>query len=306
MTTEMTGKKRWYAARGHPRGLSTGVGMVGGLILVTTGLTAGLAAAQLVRVHAALVQAAHAAAQSEQQQGCWTESTTQAVYETLKGAGINPGTVRLTADTASSTAYGGAVTAGLATTVGISVLGAKLMHIPIAAGANATSFYTPATANSSNPSCVTPATCPTTVVEHQVCQNVTTQDCTPVSQQVCGPVTQTQCGYTTEDEYTCHPVQRCTPVTSEVCTPIWGEQCGSWSGGTYTPWGYCITTHSESCTTQTSESCSTTDVCGYSPVTSYSCHDVTTTECRTETTQSCHPVTQEQCTTVPETVSACG
>ena len=290
--------RQWLAPRQHPGGLSSGVGMVGGLVLLVTVLTAGIGATQLARVHAALAQAAQAAVQSEQQQGCWTQGTTQAVYQTLKGAGINPGTVSLTADTASSTSYGGAVTAGLATKVGISVLGAKLMQIPIAAGANATSFYTPATAGGSNAACITPATCPTTVVDHQqctpshqVCQDVTTQDCTPASQQVCGPVTSTQCGYTTEDEYTCTPVQVCN-INYWDCTDPGNASC---------PPADWVTT----CTTQ--------DECGYHPVSVYSCHDVTTTQCRTETTKSCHPVTSEQCSTVPtqctmtpETVNECG
>ncbi|PSR19880.1 MAG: hypothetical protein C7B45_17740 [Sulfobacillus acidophilus] len=313
--------RQWLAPRQHPGGLSSGVGMMGGLVLLVTVLTAGIGATQLARVHAALAQAAQAAVQSEQQQGCWTQGTTQAVYQTLKGAGINPNTVRLTADTASSTTYGGAVTAGLATTVGVSVLGAKLMEIPIAAGANATSFYTPATAGGSNAACITPATCPTTVVDHQqctpahqVCQNVTTQDCTPVSEQVCGPVTQTQCGYTTEDEYTCTPVQSCHQETtvsnacdwfSEGSVPSNVSCRSSYSSDGYTAFYCCYRTTENVCTTQ--------DDCGYHPVSVYSCHDVTTTECRTETTQSCHPVTSEQCSTVPaqctttpETINECG
>nr|AEP14276.1 hypothetical protein [Sulfobacillus thermotolerans] len=294
----MTAKKRWYAARGHPRGLSTGVGMVGGLILVTTGLTGGLAAAQLVRVHAVLAQAAHAAAQSEQQQGCWTESTTQVVYQTLKEAGVNPGSVALTADTAQSTLYGGRVTAGLTTKVGVSVLGAQWLQIPVSAAANAPSFYTPTTAGGTNPACITPATCPTVTTDHQQCtpahqscQAATTEVCTPVSQQVCGPVTTTNCGDTTQEEYTCAPQQFCQTNYWDCSDP----------GTASCPPADWVTT----CTTQ--------EECHDQPVTVYQCHDVTTNTCRTMTTESCHPITQEQCrtipeqcTTVPETVSACG
>ncbi len=299
--------------------------MVGGLILFTTVLTGGIAATQIVRVHAALAQAAEVAAQSEQQNGCWTQGTTNAVYQTLKGAGINAGSVNLTADTANSTSYGGAVTAGLATKVGVSVLGAPLMQIPIAAASNSTSFYTPNTAGGANAACVTPATCPTvtkmvskTTPGHWTTVNTTKQVCTPVSKQVPTTVTALQCGYRYQDEYTCTPVQRCTPVSHQVCTPITSVQCGTWTwtpsgGGVYTSWPHCITSTFESCTTQTTTSCTTTNSCGWHPVSSYSCWNVTSTRYTTQSSQSCHavPTTQQVwvpsvTTSTPVTTSVCG
>lgn len=294
--------KRWLAPRGQPRGLSTGVGAVGGLILFTTALTGGIAATQIVRVHAALAQAAQAAAQSEQQSGCWTQGTTSTVYHTLKGAGVNAGSVALTADTPNSTTYGGSVTAGLTTKVPVSVLGAKLMQIPVSAAANATSFYTPTTAGASNTSCITPATCPTKVVNktvpgHYTTETVYVNECTPTSQKVCGPVTTRQCGYHSQQEYTCTPVQSCGDVSRWSST----ANCTYYDGNlvSCTP-GY-VTVYQ----------CSTTNSCGWNSVSVYSCSNVTTTQCSTHTSQSCKEVpTSKQVWvpqyTVPTTVSACG
>ncbi|SMC08172.1 HTH-like domain-containing protein [Sulfobacillus thermosulfidooxidans DSM 9293] len=231
-----------------------------------------------------------------------------------------------------TTPYGQVVTAQLHWAVPISVVHLQLpTSVPLTSTVEQPSQYVAFGSNTaqSNSQCTTPTLSLATASTISTCSTATiyvtkdipaTTSCQPQTTAVCSPSTQKtwvtssteQCGYTTQDEYTCHPVQRCTPVTSEVCTPIWGEQCGSWSGGTYTPWGYCITTHSDSCTTQTSESCSTTDVCGYSPVTTYSCHPVTTGHWQTTTTESCHDVTTTACTTVPahteqvpETVQQC-
>lgn len=301
----MSWVRAWLRPRGHPGGLSSGTGAIGGLILFVTALTGGIGAVQIARVHAALAQAAQAAAQSEQQSGCWTDATTQAVYQTLKGAGLNPGTVAITADTGQSTAYGGAVTAGLATKVGVSVLGTSLMTVPIAAAANASSFWTPAGAGGSNPACTTPATCPTvtTMVQHctpghYITVDQAVQHCTPVTQTVCGPISSEQCGYTTTEEYTCTPQQSCG-------THTWwcpNANCNWINGGWECTPGYC-----------SQYQCTTTEQCGETPVSSYQCYTTTTNQCRTETAQSCQTVnqpTQEwvppQCTTTPETTSACG
>lgn len=320
----------WLRPRGHPGGLSTGVSAVGGLILFVTALTGGIGAVQVARVHAALAQAAQAAVQSEQQTGCWTDATTQSVYHTLKGAGLNPGTVAITADTGQSTTYGGAVTAGFRTAVHVSVLGAPLITVPVAAAANAVSFYTPAASGGSNPACVTPATCPTvtTLVQHctpahQRCAPVTTQQCTPVTRQVCGPVSSQQCGWTSQPQYTCTPTQSCHAVTTESCSTqyYWDTQLNCYTNWTYLP-GYgwdaqraCNggwASH-QVCSPTTKTVCSTTESCGWHNVSTYSCHTVTTTQCQTQTTQSCHAVTTTQCTTVPaqcttvpETTRACG
>lgn len=303
--------------------------MVGGLILFTTVLTGGIAATQIVRVHAALAQAAQAAAQSEQQNGCWTQGTTNAVYQTLKGAGVNAGTVNLTADTANSTAYGGAVTAGLSTKVGVSVLGAKLMQIPVAAAANSTSFYTPSTAAGTNSACVTPATCPTVtknvqhcVPGHNTTVQVPVQQCKNVTTNVCGPVTTRQCGDRYRSEYTCTPVQHCTPISYQAChtSYYWDSQMNCYYNWFDGPNGwYSVRACNggwasyQSCTTQYSQSCSTTNSCGWHSVYTYTCWNSTTTQCTPKTTQSCSTVMQSQqrwvptqCTTSQVTSSVCG
>ena len=301
--------------RGHPRGIATGTGQILGLMAFTIILTGVIGGAQLMRIQAALSHAAQVATASEAQQGCWTAATTQAVYQTLKSAGVNPATVQLTADTPATTTYGGTVTTGLSTTAGVAVLGVTPFHIPLSAAANGTSFYTPAAAGATNPACVAPATCPsvTTMVPHctpahQSCQPVTTQQCTPVTQTVCGPVSSQQCGYTTQEEYTCTPVQHCGPVTTNQC--VTDGYCAQWDSATNScvQWG-----SFQVCNPTTTTVCTTTNQCGWHPVSVYSCHTVTTTECQPETTQSCHTVTTQQCTTVPqqcttvpETTSACG
>ena len=151
--------RRWWVRRKSTHGLSSGVGMVGMVIAGTTVLTAGVSALQLMRAHTALTQAVQAAATSESQTGCWTAAATQAASASLTGAGVNPKTVRVTAGTAQSTRFGGMVTAGLATTVGVSVLGLARLHIPLAAAARAPSFYTPASSTGTNAACTTPTLC---------------------------------------------------------------------------------------------------------------------------------------------------
>lgn len=152
----MNARKPWWTLRGHPRGLSTGFGMVGGLVLFATVVTGGIAATQIVRAHLALAQAAHTAARSEQQNGCWTPSTTAAVNHTLRIAGINTHTVKITAASVQSTGYGKGVTAGLSTQVGVSVLGASLMHVPVSATASVPSMYASGVTTGTGSACIVP------------------------------------------------------------------------------------------------------------------------------------------------------
>ena len=155
----MTRWKRWWEHRRSQAGASAGIGVIGGIILFVTVLTAGIGAVQAARVHHALYQAAQKASQIEQQQGCWTNGASTAVYNTLKAAGLNPNTVKVTADTASTQDYGQAVTAGLQTHVDFHVLGLNLVTLPIGATVNGASFYTPSAAGGTNAACVTPAIC---------------------------------------------------------------------------------------------------------------------------------------------------
>lgn len=326
----MTRWQRWWQRRGSEVGISSGVGVIAGMILFVTVLTAGIGAVQAVRAHHALYQAAQKASQVEQQQGCWTAAASSAVYNTLRQAGINPNTVQVTAGTPTSHAYGHGVTAGLKTHIGITVLGLKLLSVPMAAAANATSFYTPSTAGAINPACVPVSVCPVITQStpqctpaHQTCQTMSHQQCTPVSQQVCHtvptqqctPVTTQQCGYTTQDVYACHAVttQQCGDTTQEVyachpvtsCHPVTHRTCRTTPGRCYTfsvngsPRRYCYPP-TTSCTTSTTPSCSTTQQCGYTPQSVYACHPVTTQQCgyTPQSVYGCHPVTTQQCTTV--------
>ena len=326
----MTRWRRWWSHRRDEAGVSTGVGIIGGMILFVTVLTAGIGAVQAMRVHHALYQAAQKASQVEQQQGCWTNGASTAVYNTLKANGLNPNSVQVTADTASTQSYGGAVTAGLKTQMGITVLGLRLLTVPVGAAANAASFYTPTVPGGVNPACVPVSTCPIVTTStpqctpaHQVCQTVSHQQCQPLSQQVCHtvptqqctPVTTQQCGYTTQEVYSCHSVttQQCGYTTQEVyachpvtsCHPVTTRSCTTSPGRCYTFWVNGRAEHhcdppTTTCTTHTTTVCSTTQQCGYTPESVYSCHPVTSQQCgyTPQSVYSCHAVTSQQCTTV--------
>lgn len=329
----MTRGKRWWERRRHDAGASAGVGVIGGLILFVTVFTAGIGVFQAARIHHALYQAAQKASQVEQQQGCWTNGASTAVYNTLKANGLNPNTVKVTADTASTQDYGQGVTAGLKTHVGIHVLGLNLATVPIGATANGASFYTPSVPGGTNPACAAVNICPIVTTStpqctpaHQVCQTVShqqctpttknvchqvaTQHCTPVTTQQCGytpqsvyschSVTTQQCGYTTQEVYACHPVTSCHPVTTRHCTTIppschWVHAAGRWIRE-------CSPSRT-SCYDTTTTVCSTTDQCGYTPESVYSCHPVTTQQCgyTTQDVYSCHSVTTQSCQTVDTT-----
>lgn len=133
--------RRWYQTRRSARGLSTSVGMVAGLIVFVTFLTAGIGAVQAVRVHAVLAQAAQSAVASEQNNGCWTPAAAHAVTQTLQTGGVPASSVTVTEDTGTLAAYGSPVDVGLKTQVSVSVLGLQVAALPISAGAQGTSFF---------------------------------------------------------------------------------------------------------------------------------------------------------------------
>lgn len=133
--------RQWYHARRSARGFATGVGMVAGLIVFVTFLTAGIGAVQAVRVHAVLSQAAQSALSAEQNTGCWTQAAANAVIDTLQTAGVPASSVQVTEDTGTLAAYGAPVDVGLKAQVSVSVLGLNLAALPVSAGAQGTSFY---------------------------------------------------------------------------------------------------------------------------------------------------------------------
>lgn len=145
--------RRWVQKRRADRGAAVSIGMVAGLIFFVTFLTAGIGAVQLARVHAALAQAAQSALHVEQNNGCWTQASSNAVAHTLHTAGVPVSGVQLTEDTGTLAPYGHAVDVGLKTQVHVSVFGISLAALPVSAGLHGTSFYA-AGASGSAPTCI--------------------------------------------------------------------------------------------------------------------------------------------------------
>jgi len=293
--------------RASPAGVSSNAANLIGVFTAFVVITGGVSAWQVGRTHAALAQAAVAAVQSEQQAGCWTSTATQAVYQTLKGAGINPATVAVTAATAQSTSYGQTVTAGLATHVAVRILGAALWSVPVQAQTTGTSFWTPAIAGGTNPACVSPAPCPTVTTVQQSCRPVTTEQCTTAIQTICGTTEQEQCGWSGGWMYSCTNQPRCSWQSTEVCTTqeVYGvEFCWALGNGPQ----HCVYgDHPQQvCSPERHEVCTTTTQCGEHYQSYYACHTVPVQSCRQQPTQSCHPVTTTQCTDVPVTTNECG
>lgn len=172
----------WWNRRASSRGVGVGVGMMGGLILFVTFLTAGIGGAQYFRAHEAVAQAAHAAVVQEQQAGCWTSAATQAVDHALTTAGLSPQSVRVVQSTTSETPYGQVVTAELKTHVAMHILGVSLGSLPVSVTTSAPSAYAMGTAPAQ---CRTGATtCPVQAQTVTQCQPGK-QSCTPVYQTVC-------------------------------------------------------------------------------------------------------------------------
>ena len=144
--------RRWIRTRRSDRGVAVSVGMVAGLIFFVTFLTAGIGAVQVVRVQAALSQAAQSGLNVEQNNGCWTQAASNAVAHTLQTAGVPLSGVHLTEDTGTLASYGHAVDVGLTTQVHVSVFGLSLAAVPVSAGMHGTSFYAAGVSNV--PTCI--------------------------------------------------------------------------------------------------------------------------------------------------------
>lgn len=316
------------------------IGSVLGLVLIFMGVTGGIAASRLWHVQQTLDAAAHAAAVSEAQNGCWTAQTSQIVSKILQGGGLpisGAHAVQVTQYSdpqGDTTPYGQVVTAKLQWAVPISVVHLQLpTSVPLTSTVEQPSQYVAFGSNTaqSNSQCTTP-TLSTTASSTPVCTPTTiyvtkdipaTTSCQPQTSSVCSPsthetwVTSTtmQCGG--QWEYTCHPQTSCHTVTTESCTtqrvfnpylncyPVWNQWIDGWGRQCNGGWST-----SQSCTPTTQDVCSTTNVCGDQYV--YSCHPVTTGHWQTTTTESCHDVTTTHCTTVPahteqvaETVQQC-
>ncbi|WP_053958138.1 hypothetical protein [Sulfobacillus thermosulfidooxidans] len=321
------------------------IGSALGLVLILMGVTGGIAVSRLWHVQQTLDRAAHAAAVSEAQNGCWTAQTSQIVRQILQGGGL-PVTgshavqvIRYTDTQDMTQPYGQLVTAKISWAVPISIVHLQLpTTVPLSSTVDQPSQYVAANSNTTqtNSQCTapdlstanasaTPTCTPTTIYVTQdipaktSCQPQTSSVCSPSTHNVWVSSTSEQCGYTTHNEWTCHPQTSCHTVTTESCTTqrsfnpylnchaVWNPWIDGWGRQCEGGWSY-----STSCTPTTRDVCSTTSTCGWSPVSSYSCHPVTSGHWVTETTESCHDVTTTHCTTIPahtekipETVQQC-
>lgn len=141
------------------------VGAVLGLILILMGVTGGIAASRLWHVQQVLDRAAHAAAVSEAQNGCWTNTTSQIVSQILQGGGLpitGAHAVQVTQYTSpqeTAVPYGQLVTAGLQWSVPISVVRIQLpTTVPLSSTVDQPSQYVALGAqnNGVNTACTTP------------------------------------------------------------------------------------------------------------------------------------------------------
>ena len=305
------------------RGEGNTTGAVIALILLTFGLTGGVALLRLLHTNNILTQATTIALQSEEQNGCWTAATTQAVTNTLKAGGLTPSATQVTQYTATTQSYGQPIHVGLRYPLQISVVTMPVMTIPIQSAESGSSFYVPNVSGGTNAGCTSPTlgNCPQTTYQtqctpaHQSCQPETIQQCTPVTTLVCGTTYQSRCGYIPISEYTCGYQPSCGWTIRNVCSTT--EQYELlWCLGTPSdPYKYCHYgwgPHT-TCTPQSVYSCQQIYSCGWRTTDSYTCSRVPVRTCSDQTTQSCYNVTTTHCTTIPQscqqvpvTINTCG
>ena len=153
----LTRRDAWDRRWRDTQGVGETVGAVFGIMLLVFGLTGSLSAYRLWQVHQTLVHAASVALRSEEQQGCWTASTSQAVGTVAQGAGLNPHGVKVTQFTANTADYGQPVTVTLSYQTNIDYLFGGLSAWTEQASLSGSSFYVPATMTGSNGGCTAPS-----------------------------------------------------------------------------------------------------------------------------------------------------
>ena len=138
------------------RAESNVVSALGGMGLLLMTLTGAISGGQVWSAHQTLTRAAEAAVQSEQQNGCWTSSTTQAVDTILRGDGMSPSALTIKQSTTSTAQYGNPVVAAFSYPVHVGVLGFSFPQpITLNTQYQSTSFFVP---TSPGGACSTPNT----------------------------------------------------------------------------------------------------------------------------------------------------
>lgn len=144
-------RRRWR----ETQGLGEIVGGIGALLLLVFVLTGAISAFRLWQTHQVLDQAAAIALRSEEQNGCWTSATSQAVATTLQHGGLNPDGVHITAYAANQANYGQGIAAGLSYTTSTDFLFGGLGQWTEHSEQAGSSFYVPAVAAAAT-GCATP------------------------------------------------------------------------------------------------------------------------------------------------------
>ena len=144
--------QRWH----ETEGLGETVGAVFGILLLVFGLTGSLSAFRLWQTHQALEHAASIALRSEEQQGCWTTATSQAVATAAQGAGLNPQGIKITRSATQTAEYGQPVSVTLAYTTNTDFLFGGLGTWTEQAAISGSSFYVPAVVTGSQAGCAAP------------------------------------------------------------------------------------------------------------------------------------------------------
>ena len=145
LTWTMFSRAAWARRWHDTQGLGETVGAIGGLLILTFGLTGSLSAFRLWQTHQALEHAASVALRSEEQQGCWTAQTSATVAQAAQGAGLNPQGVKVSAFAAQTADYGQPVSVTVQYTLSTDFLFGGMATWTEQATAAGSSFYVPGT-----------------------------------------------------------------------------------------------------------------------------------------------------------------
>jgi len=138
------------------KGMGEIVGSIGALLILVFLLTGTLSVLRVWQAHQTLERAASAAIRSEEQYGCWTINTDQAVTQIVNGSGLVATGIRVLQYTANPATYGNAVTATLQYQFDTNFLFGGITSHTLTTAQNGSSFYVPSSLTKNTQSCTTP------------------------------------------------------------------------------------------------------------------------------------------------------